>query len=81
MSPVVEERVAVGGAPLWTATSGTSPPLVLAHGGPGMWDYLESVARMVDDLVTVHRYDQRGCGRSPAGPPYRGPTGCGGRAS
>lgn len=57
-------------AELWTATSGSGPPLVLAHGGPGMWDYMGPVAEMVDDLVTVHRYDQRGSGRSPAPPPY-----------
>lgn len=66
-----EERVSIGGALLWTVTSGDGAPMVLAHGGPGMWDYLQSVARMVDDLVTVHRYDQRGCGRSATGPPYR----------
>ena len=35
-----------------------------------MWDYTGPVAEMVDDLVTVHRYDQRGSGRSPAPPPY-----------
>ena len=35
-----------------------------------MWDYMGPVAAMVDDLVTVHRYDQRGSGRSPAPPPY-----------
>ncbi len=29
-----------------------------------MWDYLEPVSALVDDLVTVHRYDQRGCGGS-----------------
>ena len=49
---------------LWTASSGTGPPLVLCHGGPGGYDYLEPVARLVDDLVTVHRFDQRGGGRS-----------------
>lgn len=30
-----------------------------------MWDYLAPVAAMVEDLCTVHRYDQRGSGRSP----------------
>jgi proline iminopeptidase len=38
--------------------------MVLCHGGPGLWDYLELVASMVEDLCTVHRYDQRGGGRS-----------------
>ncbi|HKA49171.1 MAG TPA: alpha/beta hydrolase [Candidatus Dormibacteraeota bacterium] len=64
------EQVSVPGADLWTITTGCGPPLVLAHGGPGMWDYMGPVAEMVDDLVTVHRYDQRGSGRSPAHPPY-----------
>lgn len=49
---------------LWTASSGAGPPLVLCHGGPGGYDYLEPVANLVDDLVTVHRFDQRGGGRS-----------------
>jgi proline iminopeptidase len=64
------ERVSVPRAELWTATSGSGPPLVLVHGGPGMWDYLAPVAEMVDDLCTVDRYDQRGSGRSPARPPH-----------
>ena len=42
---------------------------MLCHGGPGLYDYLEPVAAMVDDLATVHRYDQRGCGRSQDAPP------------
>lgn len=58
------ERVALSGAELWTETSGYGPPAVLAHGGPGMSDNLGQVAAMVDDLLTMHRYDQRACGRS-----------------
>ena len=65
------ERVTVRGADLWTVTSGSGPPLVLAHGGPGMWDYMGPVAEMVEDLATVRRYDQRGSGRSLAHPPYQ----------
>ena len=64
MSPTVERQVAANGASLWTATQGVGPPVVLCHGGPGLYDYLEPVAGMIDDLATVHRYDQRGCGRS-----------------
>jgi proline iminopeptidase len=55
---------------LWHTASGTGPPLVLCHGGPGMWDYLEPLARMLDDRVTVIRYDQRGCGRSGGSGPF-----------
>ena len=59
-----ERHVTVNGVSLWTASQGSGPPVVLCHGGPGMYDYLEPVAAMIDDLATVHRYDQRGCGRS-----------------
>lgn len=44
--------------------------MVLCHGGPGLWDYLAPVAAMVEDLCTVHRYDQRGGGRSPTEGPF-----------
>ncbi|WP_433018725.1 alpha/beta fold hydrolase [Kribbella sp. CA-294648] len=49
----------------WTTGTPTArPPVVLLHGGPGLWDYLEPVAAMLDDLTVVHRFDQRGCGGS-----------------
>jgi proline iminopeptidase len=53
------------GARLWTSTVGDpdAAPLVLLHGGPGLWDYLEPVAELASRF-RVHRYDQRGCGRS-----------------
>jgi proline iminopeptidase len=62
--------VEAAGARLWSARSGRGPALVLLHGGPGMWDYLEPVGRAFEDLATVYRYDQRGCGRSSGQPPY-----------
>jgi proline iminopeptidase len=58
------------GCRLWTATSGSGTPLVVCHGGPGFWDNLAPVAEMVDDLVTIHRWDQRGAGRSSRTGPY-----------
>ena len=64
------EIVTVSDASLWTTRQGNGPPLVCCHGGPGLWDYLAPVGEMVDDLVTVYRYDQRACGRSTGGPPY-----------
>lgn len=64
------EYVEVPGARLWTVRQGEGPPLVLCHGGPGMWVYLGLVAGMIDDLATVYRCDQRGCGRSTGAPPY-----------
>ena len=65
-----EQHVTANGVSLWTATQGIGPPVVLCHGGPGLYDYLEPIAAMIDDLATVHRYDQRGCGRSQDSLPY-----------
>ncbi len=64
------EVVSVPDGSLWTTRQGNGPALVCCHGGPGLWDYLGPVAEMVDDLVTVYRYDQRACGRSTGGPLY-----------
>jgi hypothetical protein len=62
------EMVPTGdGVRLQTWTSGTvrdSAPVLLIHGGPGMWDYLEPVADMLAPITMVHRFDQRGCGGS-----------------
>lgn len=68
--PDREEYVRIEGATLWTVRGGTGPALVFCHGGPGLWDYLAPVAAMLDDIVTVHRFDQRACGRSVGVPPY-----------
>lgn len=63
--PIIgNEIVELEGSRLWTTCTGRGLPLILCHGGPGLWDYLKPVAAMVDDLATVYRYDQRGCGRS-----------------
>lgn len=48
---------------------GVGPPLVLCHGGPGLWDDLADLAHLLVDRVTVIRWHQRGCGASdPVGP-------------
>jgi proline iminopeptidase len=62
--------VEVSGGRLWTATCGSALPLVLCHGGPGAYDYLQPVAEMVEDLAEVHRFDQRGGGRSVSDGPW-----------
>lgn len=62
--PDVEAFVEVNGTALWTATRGRGNPVLLVHGGPGICDYLAPVADMLGDVATVHRYEQRGCGRS-----------------
>ncbi|TCN44552.1 alpha/beta hydrolase family protein [Kribbella orskensis] len=49
----------------WTTGTATArPPVILVHGGPGLWDYLEPAAALLGDLTVVHRFDQRGCGGS-----------------
>ncbi len=70
MPPSTEQVVDVNGARLWTVRHGVGPPLILLHGGPGLWDYFDELAPMIDDLVEVHRYDQRGGGRSDCVPPF-----------
>lgn len=55
------------GARIATWTTGEDQghaPVVMLHGGPGLWDYLEPLAELVNAGVVVHRFDQRECGRS-----------------
>lgn len=60
-----ETVTADDGTGLWARRSGRGgEPLVLCHGGPGLWDMLEDVAELLGDLASVIRWDQRGCGRS-----------------
>lgn len=58
------------GRRLWVDVSGAGAPLVLCHGGPGLWDMFGGLAAELADLRTVWRWDQRGCGRSEPGGPY-----------
>jgi proline iminopeptidase len=61
---MTETVTAADGVRLWASRSGQGTPLVLCHGGPGLWDMFEDVTRLLDDRATVVRWDQRGCGRS-----------------
>ncbi|MGC4759224.1 alpha/beta fold hydrolase [Micromonospora trifolii] len=58
------------GCRLWAEQAGTGAPLVLCHGGPGLWDYLAPVARLLEAHARTIRWDQRGCGRSQRRGPY-----------
>ncbi|WP_405974172.1 alpha/beta fold hydrolase [Streptomyces sp. NBC_00988] len=71
MTPTRMQDTAVtadDGVRLWASRSGRgtpgTTPLVLCHGGPGLWDMFDDVAGMLNDRATVIRWDQRGCGRS-----------------
>lgn len=68
----VEALVAMDdGGRLWTATGGSgTTPVVLCHGGAGLWDYLEPVAEALRPIARIHRWEQRGCGRSQRAGPY-----------
>lgn len=67
----LEAYVEVGGATrLWTMTGGQGIPAVFNHGGPGGYDELGPPATLIDDVTLVHRYDQRGGGRSPSAGPF-----------
>jgi proline iminopeptidase len=58
------------GCRLWTAEDGRGAPLILCHGGPGLWDMFGSLAALLAGHVRVIRWDQRGCGRSERRGPY-----------
>lgn len=63
--PVAEFTVrADDGVALSARSRGRGHPLVLCHGGPGLWDNLDDLAAILGELFTVWTYDQRGCGRS-----------------
>lgn len=62
--------VADDGCRLWIAETGQGPPLVLCHGGPGLWDMFGDLASMLSGHVRAVRWDQRGCGRSELRGPY-----------
>ncbi|MFY1634490.1 alpha/beta fold hydrolase [Solwaraspora sp. WMMB335] len=58
------------GCRMWVEQSGAGPLLVFCHGGPGLWDYLHPLARLLKADVRTIRWDQRGCGRSERRGPY-----------
>ena len=55
---------------LWTAETGRGEPLIMCHGGPGIWDMSGAVAARLAEHRTVIRWDQRGGGRSERRGPY-----------
>jgi len=58
------------GCRLWVEDKGHGTPVVLCHGGPGLWDMFAPVAEPLSEHVRVIRWDQRGCGRSERRGPY-----------
>ena len=76
MGERVEIVTAGDGCRLWTARSGGAlgsgggHGFVLCHGGPGFWNTLGPIARMLEGYGPVVRWDQRGGGRSEWRGPY-----------
>ncbi len=66
MRPVVAED----GRRLWATTVGAGEPLIVCHGGPGLWDMFGDAAAMLRGDLRMVRWDQRGCGRSERRGPY-----------
>ncbi|HEY0637702.1 MAG TPA: alpha/beta hydrolase [Pseudonocardiaceae bacterium] len=64
------DAVADDGCRLWTVAAGHGVPLVLCHGGPGLWDMFGDLAGLLADRARAVRWDQRGCGRSELRGPY-----------
>ncbi|WP_033441567.1 alpha/beta fold hydrolase [Saccharothrix sp. NRRL B-16314] len=67
--------IADDGCVLWAAELGHGElghgePLVLCHGGPGLWDMFGGLAELLAARVRVIRWDQRGGGRSERRGPY-----------
>jgi proline iminopeptidase len=58
------------GGGLWVTEMGSGAPLILCHGGPGLWDMFGDLAPALAAKVRVIRWDQRGCGRSERRGPY-----------
>ncbi|MFC1402120.1 MULTISPECIES: alpha/beta fold hydrolase [Streptacidiphilus] len=70
MGGVDETVLTEDGVRLWAIRSGEGVPVVFCHGGPGLWDFLGDLAELLADRAAVHRWDQRGCGRSQRCGPY-----------
>lgn len=66
MRPVVADD----GRRLWAMSVGRGSPLIVCHGGPGLWDMFGDAAAMLAGSFRVIRWDQRGCGRSERRGPY-----------
>jgi proline iminopeptidase len=55
---------------LWTTETGVGDPVLLCHGGPGLWDMFGDLAGDLGSRFRLIRWDQRGGGRSERRGPY-----------
>ena len=62
--------VAVAGGHLFVSVSGSGPPVLMLHGGPGLSEYMYTLAPEMEDGYTVIRFQQRGLAPSTTQGPF-----------
>jgi proline iminopeptidase len=62
--------VAVAGGRVRVTKSGSGPPLLVLHGGPGLSDYTFTLAPELEDGYSVTRFQQRGLAPSTTDGPF-----------
>jgi pimeloyl-ACP methyl ester carboxylesterase len=65
-----ELQIPVPGGALHVWQSGSGPPVLVLHGGPGLSEYTEALVGELDDAFTVYRYQQRGLAPSTTSGPF-----------
>ncbi len=59
-----EKFIEVDNGKLWTKKVGKGIPTLLISGGPGMYNYLEPIASILENNCEIILFDPKGCGRS-----------------
>jgi proline iminopeptidase len=70
MGDVESFEVSVAGGVISGSRTGSGPPVVMLHGGPGLSDYLGSLDGELTSGYTVYRYQQRGLAPSTTSGPF-----------
>lgn len=70
MGEVESFEVSVAGGLISGSRTGSGPPVVMLHGGPGLSDYLGSLDGELASGYTVFRYQQRGLAPSTTSGPF-----------
>lgn len=70
MGEVESFEVQVAGGVISGSRTGSGPPVVMLHGGPGLSDYLGSLDGELASGYTVYRYQQRGLAPSTTSGPF-----------
>ncbi len=70
--PRMQATVQCDTARLHLEVRGAGEPVILVHGGPGIYDYLSgsAIGHWLSEEYTVVGYDQRGCRHSPSEGPF-----------